>query len=149
MKGLARRVVTALVAAAVPLALPAQWPDYQSSKTPRTADRKPKLDAPTPRTADGKPDLSGVWQYAGRIGLPSNFIPGVPNEPPPPKVTSGPPEATFFDIGAGIQGGLPMTPWAANVLKQRKAENSKDNPDAHCLPLGLMQLHTHSQPRTI
>jgi hypothetical protein len=28
-------------------------------------------------------------------------------------------------------------------------ENSKDNPDAHCLPLGLMQLHMHPQPRKI
>ena len=27
------------------------------------------------------------------------------------------------------------------------ADNSKDNPDAACLPLGHMQLHTHSQPR--
>jgi hypothetical protein len=27
------------------------------------------------------------------------------------------------------------------------ASASKDNPDAHCLPLGFMQLHTHSQPR--
>jgi hypothetical protein len=25
--------------------------------------------------------------------------------------------------------------------------NSKDNPDAQCLPLGHLQLHTHSQPR--
>jgi hypothetical protein len=29
------------------------------------------------------------------------------------------------------------------------AGNSKDNPDAACLPLGHMQLHTHSQPRKI
>ena len=29
------------------------------------------------------------------------------------------------------------------------ATDSKDNPDAACLPLGLMQLHTHSQPRKI
>jgi hypothetical protein len=29
------------------------------------------------------------------------------------------------------------------------ASNSKDNPDAHCLPLGFMQLHTHSQPRKV
>ena len=29
------------------------------------------------------------------------------------------------------------------------ATNSKDNPDAHCLPLGFMQLHTHSQPRKV
>jgi hypothetical protein len=35
------------------------------------------------------------------------------------------------------------------VLNRRKSENSKDNPDAHCLPLGLMQLHEHPQPRKI
>ena len=29
------------------------------------------------------------------------------------------------------------------------AANSKDNPDAACLPIGHMQLHTHSQPRKI
>ena len=34
-------------------------------------------------------------------------------------------------------------------MKERKAENSKYNPDAHCLPLGLMQLHMHPQPRKI
>ena len=27
------------------------------------------------------------------------------------------------------------------------AANSKDNPDAACLPIGYMQSHTHSQPR--
>jgi hypothetical protein len=27
------------------------------------------------------------------------------------------------------------------------AANSEDNPDAHCLPIGVMQLHTHGQPR--
>jgi hypothetical protein len=44
---------------------------------------------------------------------------------------------------------LPLLPAAAALLKQRTAENSKDNPDAHCLPLGLMQLHMHPQPRKI
>jgi len=29
------------------------------------------------------------------------------------------------------------------------ADNQKDNPDAHCLPLGLTQLHMHPQPRKI
>jgi hypothetical protein len=137
----------ALFLTGIPVALFAQWPDRPSPKTPRTADGKPKLDAPTPRTPDGKPDLSGVWEYTGRIGLPPNFIPGVPPEPPPEQPKDGPPAATFFDIGAGVKGGLPLTPWAAQVLKERKGENSKDNPDALCLPLGLMQLHTHPQPR--
>ena len=57
--------------------------------------------------------------------------------------------ATFFNIGAGFKEGLPLRPWAAELLKKRTAENSKDNPDAHCLPMGLMQLHEHPQPRKI
>jgi hypothetical protein len=40
-----------------------------------------------------------------------------------------------------------ITPWAAEVRKQLMGTASKDNPDAHCLPIGFMQLHTHSQPR--
>ena len=57
--------------------------------------------------------------------------------------------ATFFNIGAGIKGGLPLKPAAAELLRSRTEEHSKDNPDAHCLPLGLMQLHTHPQPNKI
>ncbi len=149
MKTVARRAAAAWMLIAAAGVLPAQWPEYPSRKTPRGRDGKPKLDAPTPRTPDGKPDLSGVWDYAGRIGLPPNSIPGVPAEPPPAVSKDGIPEATFFDAGAGFKGGLPLTPWAAQVLNSRKNENSKDNPDAHCLPLGLMQLHTHPQPRKI
>jgi hypothetical protein len=44
---------------------------------------------------------------------------------------------------------LPLRPGAADLLKKRKDENSKDNPDAHCLPMGLMQFHLHPQPRKI
>ena len=32
-------------------------------------------------------------------------------------------------------------------MAERKAAGSKDNPDAHCLPMGLMQFHEHPQPR--
>jgi hypothetical protein len=35
------------------------------------------------------------------------------------------------------------------VLDERMAEHSKDNPDAHCLPIGIMQLHTHPDPHRI
>jgi hypothetical protein len=48
---------------------------------------------------------------------------------------------------AGVEGGLPLQPWAAALKKQRMTDNSRDNPDAHCLPLGNLQLHTHPQPR--
>ena len=145
MKASVARV--AAIVAVLPAALFPQWPSYRSTGVPRTPDGKPILDAPTPRTADGKPDLSGIWRFAGRIG--ARGIPGLPPEPAPPETSAGPPEATFFNIGAGIKGGLPLQPWAADLLKKRMGENSKDNPDAHCLPLGLMQLHTHSQPRKI
>jgi hypothetical protein len=48
-----------------------------------------------------------------------------------------------------MQGGLPFQPWAAEVRRKRMADNMKDNPDAHCLPLGLTQMHLHPQPRKI
>jgi hypothetical protein len=48
-----------------------------------------------------------------------------------------------------VPGGLPLQPSAAALKKQRMDGNSMDNPDAHCLPLGNMQLHTHPQPRKI
>ena len=33
------------------------------------------------------------------------------------------------------------------MLKKRVADNSKDNPEAHCLPMGIMQFHTQGAPR--
>ena len=42
---------------------------------------------------------------------------------------------------------MPLTPFAAELLKTRVAGNSKDNPEAHCLPMGIIQLHTQGAPR--
>jgi len=55
----------------------------------------------------------------------------------------------FGNIGAQIPGGAPYQPWAAELVKQRMADNSKDNPDAHCLPMGVMQMTSHPFPRKI
>ena len=139
----------------------AQWPAHPTSDVPKTAEAKPNLEAPTPRTADGKPDLSGIWEFRGRFGgqgVGGTFngnrgsntnAPTPPQPPPPPQPTSGPPLATFFNIGAGFKDGLPYTSWAADLHKQRESTHAMDNPDAHCLPLGLTQLHMHPQPRKI
>jgi hypothetical protein len=131
----------AFIAAMSPSLL-AQWPRQPTPDVPLTPDGKPNLAAPTPRTADGKLDLSGLWENTWMI----QFRRAVPSPSP---TTGGPPLATFADVGAGFKEGLPLKPWAADLLKKRKEENSKDNPDAHCLPMGLMQFHLHPQPRKI
>jgi len=41
----------------------AQWLNFPTPGTPRTADGKPDLTAPMPNALDGKPDLSGVWMH--------------------------------------------------------------------------------------
>jgi len=61
----------------------------------------------------------------------------------------GPPVATFFEAGANMEGGLPYTPWAAEIRKQRLALGARDNPDAMCLPMGFLQFHQQPQPRRI
>ncbi|HLH32250.1 MAG TPA: hypothetical protein VKY31_13685 [Terriglobia bacterium] len=127
--------------------LMAQWPSYPSKRVPRTADGKPDLTAPTPRTADGKPDLSGMWQNGGGGGQRGQR--GAAPAATPPPAPAGPPLAQFFNVGAGFKEGLPLQPWAADLVKKRMADNSKDNPDAHCLPMGFMQFHMHPQPRKI
>src|SRR5262249_47941209 len=75
-----------------------------------------------------------------------------PGGAPPPQVIPRPANNgpnLFRDIGTGVQGGLPIRSWAAELVKKRQADGSKDNPDAHCLPMGIMQFHNHPQPRKI
>ena len=137
----------------------AQWANFRSPGIARTADGQPDLTAPTPRTTEGKPDLSGVWDNGRNTNIPQrgargadlNAVPGG-NRGARGAATAGSnavPSATFFNVGAGFPGDLPFQPWALELLKQRQADNGKDNPDAHCLPMGFMQFHTHSQPRKI
>jgi hypothetical protein len=152
MKPLVSMIAAAVALAALPIA--AQWPNYPTAGAPRTPDGKAILDAPAPKAPDGHPDLSGIWDLrgpgGGRGGPGGQQKGGGPKGGAPPELPPGtPPMATFKNVGSGFKEGLPMLPWAADLLKQRKSENSKDNPDAHCLPLGLMQLHMHPQPRKI
>jgi hypothetical protein len=138
--------LAALLAAAFTSAF-AQWPDYPTAGVPKTADGKPNLTGPVPRTADKHPDLTGLWEYYR-----DRTLEPTPPPPPPRDASLGlsivaPGSNPFFNIGYGMPGGLPFTPWALALRKSRAADNNKDNPDAHCLPLGLMQLHLHPQPR--
>ena len=130
---------------------------------PRNAQGGVRMDAPAPRTPDGKPDLSGNWLRADAEPLPSElaglftqsnrdasgdvvFEPPVSPFPPDPK---SPPLAAFWDLGTNVPGGLPLTPWAAGIKKARMSTDSKDNPDANCMPMGITQFHMQPQPRKI
>ena len=136
----ARVAFAAAGAIVLSVTVAAQSPTIRSTELPRGVDGKVDLTAPTPRTADGKPDFSGVWNYAGVLGFRGG---------PPPSPPGTPPQATFWNIEAGIKEGLPFTLYGAELRAQRMADNSKDNPDAACLPMGYMQSHTHSQPRRL
>ena len=144
-----------LIVAALAPSLSAQWPRLKDPGAPRTADGKVNLTAPAPKAADGHPDLSGVWENIGwREGASaSDSISGTGGAPGSRSAESrrppAPSIAMFFDIGSAVPGGLPFQPWARELKNKRTAENAKDNPDAHCLPLGNMQLHLHPEPRKI
>ena len=121
--------------------LAAQWPAHPERSAPRRPDGTVNLEAPAPRTAAGTPDFSGVWVNAWFVN--GRVLP-LPASPP-----GEPPAATFGNVFANFQPPLPLQPWAAQLKAARKDQESKDNPDAHCLPMGLIQFHMHPQPRKV
>jgi hypothetical protein len=89
----------------------AQWLNHPTAGIPRTPDGKPNLAAPVPRTPDGKPELAGLWR-------------------PSPGLTG--------DIARNLKpGDVPFQPWAETLYKQRRANNSKDDPTANCIVGGV------------
>lgn len=125
-------VATALLLNSAPSPALAQWLHYPTTGVPKNPDGSPNLAAPAPRASDGKPDLSGLW---------ANYCPGADGttvlclpEIAVPKL--------FGDIGTGVKGGLPYQPWAADLVKARRADYGKDDPTTHCLPGGIAKLHT-------
>jgi hypothetical protein len=130
----------------VALASPAlaQWPAHVPDGVPTTADGKPNLDAPSPRTPDGKVDLSGVWETAQPPRPQRRQVAATGTGQIDPRTRN-----VFGNIGAQIEGGAPYQPWAAELVKKRMADNNKDNPDAHCLPMGVMQMTAHPYPKKI
>jgi hypothetical protein len=126
------RVTVLIFAALLVLGMPAhglaQWLHYPTADVPRKADGKPDLNAPTPRLADGKPDFSGIWHAsnpfrcnpnAGQFVACGTEIGGSP---------------LGGNLGRNLPGGLPYRPEAATLAKERRADDSRDDPHVRCLP---------------
>jgi hypothetical protein len=107
---MAKLTTIALIVAATTV-VSAQWLTQPTAGIPRTPDGKANLSAPTPRTPDGKPELAGLWKpQPGMVG----------------------------DIARNLKPGeVPFQPWAETLYKQRRANNSKDDPTANCIVGGV------------
>ena len=111
----------------VPAVSIGQWLRYPTADVPRNTDGTPNLTAAAPRLPDGKPDFSGLWHVAVRnpCNAALNRFSGCTE-------IGGSPLAR--DLGVNLPGGLPYQPWAAEIVKQRAADDSRDDPHVRCLP---------------
>ena len=121
---------TALVVASVALPSFGQWLFYPTSGVPRTADGKPNLSAPAPRNNDGTPDFSGMWGWVN-IGTPCGARCGDTQI-----------SREFLNIAYSLKNGPPYQPWAAELVKKRKADQAKDDPNVRCMPRGAPRIWT-------
>jgi hypothetical protein len=112
-----------------------QWLSYPTPGIPRLPDGKPNLAASAPKAADGKPDFSGIWEPIASLNL--------------EKVSGAGYSEQFVNLGSGLPGGIPYTPWAADLVKARNANLRRDDPGTHCLPIGPTLLHTTPALRKI
>jgi hypothetical protein len=108
----------------------AQWLHYPTAGVPKTPGGLPNLGAPAPRTAEGHPDFSRIWEAENTIQDPG----GAAGNPTWLAVAP-----LLIDI-AGLKGGLPYQPCAADLVKQRSAEFGKDWPHSRCAPPGVLEI---------
>ena len=120
----------------VPASVAAQWITIKTPDVPLLPNGTPNLKAPAPRAADGHPDLSGLWMTTSTTPCPDLIRDGQDCQ------EKDIPSLQAISIGYGMPGGLPYQPWAAALVRQRTADNSKDDPHTHCLPSNTPRIWT-------
>jgi len=90
----------------------AQWDPFPVKNMPRTADGKVDMNA-QPRRIDGKVDFSGFWMPSDNVRHLINLASDMKPE------------------------DIPLTPWAADVYKERIDTNGIGHPGVRCLPSGI------------
>jgi hypothetical protein len=123
---IARALVAVVISSSCSTAF-AQWLKYPSAGVPRTANGKFDATARAPRTPDGKPDFSGIWLTEA---------PNCPRSDSESLVCGVelPMSPQGVNMGIAMPGGLPYQPWLAKLVKERTANNAKDDPHVRCLP---------------
>jgi hypothetical protein len=137
---------------------------------PRTADGKPDLSgvwetapcpdcappvidglSPTPGSGQAAAQARGSAPAAAGQGSPAAGAPGRGNGQGGGRGRGNPfARNVFGNVGGSTpEGEAPYQPWAKELVQKRQADNSKDNPDAHCLPMGIMQLDSHPYPKKV
>ena len=121
-------LAAAVVVAALPGAVSAQWLGYPTPSVPRTPDGKPDMSAPAPRSADGKPDFSGMWGWETRANCGA-------------RCTDFQISREFMNIATNLKTPVPYQPGVADLVKRRTASQDED-PNVHCMPRGAPRIWT-------
>lgn len=107
-----------------------QWLFYPTPGVPRTSYGKPDLAAEAPRDADGRPDFSGMWGWIN-IGPPCGA-----------HCNDTQISREFLNIAYSLKNGPPYQPWAAELVKKRKTDLAKDDPNVRCMPRDAPRIWT-------